>query len=158
MQLAPAAVSADIVNDDLFADIAVTNTRQPGSTVPGQTVSYQVIVQNLSSVISVPTTAFTYTLGAQLGSVFGSCIPSGGAVCPPGGAGAPAHNISLPANSSVSYTITALILAGTPIGDTVTTTASATVQSPYSDPNNANNTASAQFVVGGDALFSNGFE
>lgn len=156
--LSPAAVSADIVNDDLSADIAVTNARNAGSTLPGQAVSYTVTVQNLSNVVAVPDTSFSYTLGAELGSISWTCSASGGASCPASGNGAPAHSIALPAGASVSYTINATIGAGVTAGTTISTTASATVVAPYGDPTSANNTATVQFVVAGEGVFANGFE
>jgi hypothetical protein len=158
VQLSPAAVSIDIINDDLYADLLVTHQRNAGSAAPGDSISYTATVLNQSSVINVPNTTFSYTLGAELSNVQWTCTASGGASCPASGNGAISHNIVLPAGGSVSYTISAVILANTPVGTSVSTTASATVQSPYSDPNTVNNTVPVQFTVSGDALFANGFE
>jgi len=136
----------------------VTNSRNAGSTLPGQAVSYTVTVQNLSSVVAVPDTSFSYTLGAELGSISWTCSASNGATCPASGNGAPAHSIALPAGASVSYTTNATIGAGVTAGTTISTTASATVVAPYGDPTSANNTATVQFVVAGEGVFANGFE
>ncbi|MGE4072769.1 MAG: zinc-dependent metalloprotease family protein [Lysobacterales bacterium] len=158
VQLSPAAVSIDIINDDLFADIAVSHQRNAGPSGPGQAISYSATVLNQSSLINVPNTTFSYTLGAELGNITWTCSASGGATCPASGSGAISHNIVLPAGGSVSYTINAVILAGTAPGTSVQTTATANVIAPYSDPNTANNTVPVQFTVSGDALFANGFE
>ena len=158
VQLSPAAVSIDIMNDDLYADLLVTHQRNAGPSGPGQAISYTATVLNQSSIINVPSTTFSYTLGAELGSVTWTCSASGGATCPASGSGAISHNIVLPAGGSVSYTINAVILAGTAPGTSVQTTAAANVIAPYSDPNTANNTVPVQFTVSGDALFANGFE
>lgn len=158
VQLSPAAVSIDIINDDLSADLLVTHQRNAGATAPGATVTYSVTVLNQSTVINVPNTTFTYTAGAELSNLQWTCTVSGGATCPASGNGAISHNIVLPAGGSVSYSISAVILANTPVATSISTTASATVQAPYSDPNTANNTVPVQFTVGGDALFANGFE
>lgn len=158
VQLSPAAVSVDIVNDDLYADLLVTHQRNAGPSGPGQAISYSATVLNQSSIINVPSTTFSYTLGAELSTVTWTCAASGGATCPASGSGAISHNIVLPAGGSVSYTINAVILAGTAPGTSVQTTATANVIAPYSDPNTANNTVPVQFTVSGDALFANGFE
>jgi len=158
VQLSPAAVSVDIINDDLSADLLVTHQRNAGTSAPGQAISYSATVLNQSSIINVPNTTFSYTLGAELSNITWTCSASGGATCAASGSGAISHNIVLPAGGSVSYTINAVILASTAPGTSVQTTAAANVIAPYSDPDTSNNTIPVQFTVSGDAMFANGFE
>lgn len=156
--LNPVSPTGDIVNDDLIADIAISNVRTGGAVLPGQPITFQVTIQNLSSLISVPSAAFALTVTPQLSSVQWTCVPSGTATCPASGSGVPAHNIALGSGSSVVYQISAAVGAGTTVGTTVGSTATISVLAPYSDPTSANNTSTAQAQVGADGVFANGFE
>ena len=156
--LNPVSPTGDIVNDDLIADVAVSNVRSAGTVLPGQPIAFQVTIQNLSSLISVPSAAFALTVTPQLGNVQWTCVAAGTASCPASGSGVPGHNVALGSSSSVLYQITAVVNAGTAMGTTVGSTATVNVLTPYTDPTGANNTSTAQTQVGADGVFANGFE
>lgn len=156
--LNPVSPSGDIVNDDLIADVAISNVRAAGAVLPGQPIAFQVTIQNLSSLISVPSAAFALTVTPDLSNVQWTCVASGTSMCPASGSGLPAHNVVLGASSSVAYQISAVVSAGAVIGTTVGSTATVTVLAPYTDPTSANNTSTAQTEVGADGVFANGFE
>jgi hypothetical protein len=158
VQLNPVSPSGEIVNDDLLADIAVTNVRLPGPVIPGQVLTFQVTITNPSGLINVPAAAFALSVTPQLGSVTWTCVAGAGATCPPSGNGVPAHNVALNAGSSVVYQITAAVDAGAAVGATVGSTATVSVLAPYGDPDSSNNSATAQAQVSLEVILSDGFE
>ena len=152
-------VVANIVDNDVFnADLAVTVRLLNPPLLPGQTINYSVVVDNLSTVQAINAAQFAFTPAALLTNVTWTCIASIGSTCPASGVGAPAHGISVGAGSRVSYAIAAQIPAGTAVGTLVSSTASASATAPFFDTAPANDTATSLGTVGPDALFQNGFE
>lgn len=151
------SVSADIVNDDLDADLRVTNNLVPGAIVKGGTVEFQVRVDNLSAFVDVPAATVGFALSDTLEPLDWTCVADPGASCPASGSGVPAHSIALAAGSGVSYRIRAQVLSAGEPDEVLTGTATVTVDSPYSDPNPTNNTASSG-TGQINAVFKDGFE
>ena len=58
----------------------------------------------------------------------------------------------------MTYNITGNVGAAVPIGTVITTTASVSVATPYTDPVPANNTANATLTVLPEQIFVHGFE
>jgi hypothetical protein len=81
-----------------------------------------------------------------------------GATCPASGSGLPGHSIALDAGSSVTYRVRATVNTNTQPDDQVGSTATISIDAPYSDPDSSNNSANAGGSVGPDALFEDGFE
>lgn len=160
VQLSPATVEGVISNDDLVADLAVSNARLPGPVAAGQPISYQLVLQNLSSVVAVPASTFALALSAPHTTITWTCSSSGTATCPaPSGTGSPSATLgNLGPGGQLTYIVAAIVAAGTPSGTTLTSDATFSPVAPYSDPAIGNNTASVNTVLAGDAVFANGFE
>ncbi|MEO8673050.1 MAG: Calx-beta domain-containing protein [Tahibacter sp.] len=154
----PATVNGEIFNDDLVADLQVSLQRLPGQILPGGPISYQVVVQNLSNVVPVPSAAFLFTASARHTSISWTCAASAGSNCPASGNGAPAHNVSLGTNGSVTYTINAIVDSAIGAGELLTGSASISVTAPYSDPASSNNSATVNTPLSSDIIFRSGFE
>jgi hypothetical protein len=154
----PATVSGEIFNDDLIADLQVGLQRQPGEILPGGPISYQVVVQNLSSVVPVPSADFQFTASARHVGISWTCAASSGSSCPASGSGVPSHAISLGSNGSAIYSISATVDSGIGTGELLTGAASINVTAPYSDPVSANNSATVNTPLSTDIIFRDGFE
>jgi uncharacterized repeat protein (TIGR01451 family) len=143
-----------IVNDDLYADISVSNTNGATSQSPGQSTTYAVTVRNTSTVVDVPAVQVTQTLPATLTNVSWTCVGSGGATCPASGGGALGTTLSMPKGSSVAYQVNATLMPTA--GALIEATVSATVVAPYTDPELANNSATDADSV--NIVHRDGFE
>jgi hypothetical protein len=148
-----------ITNDDLFADITVSNNDGFNWVAPGDTTTYAVVVTNTSAIIDVAAVNIVQTLPALLINVSWTCSGTGGATCPASGTGAVNQTLALPRGSSLSFQVTATVnnVAGTP-PPSVETSVTATVQAPASDPNTGNNTVGDSNVLITDIIFRDGFE
>ncbi|MBL0164967.1 MAG: Ig-like domain repeat protein [Xanthomonadales bacterium] len=158
VMVTPATVTGDIFNDDLIADLQLSLQRLPGEILPGGPISYQVQVQNLSSVVPVPAAAFQFTASVRHTSISWTCAGSAGSSCPASGNGVPAHSISLGKNGNVIYMINAIVDSGIGAGEMLTGAASINVSAPYSDPVSANNSATVETPLSTDIIFRDGFE
>lgn len=160
VQLSPATLEGVITNDDLIADLAVSNTRQTGVVGAGLPISYQIVLQNLSAVVAVPSSTFALTLSAPHTIITWTCSSSGVATCPaPSGTGVPSATLgNIGPGGSLTYVVSAIVAAGTPAGTNLTSDATFSPVGPYSDPTIGNNAASVSTVLAGDAVFANGFE
>ena len=156
--MTPATVNGEIFNDDLIADLQVSLQRQPGEILPGGPISYQVVVQNLSNVVPVPSAAFQFTASSRHTSISWTCAASAGSNCPASGNGAPINTISLGSNGQVTYTINAIVDSGIGPAELLTGSASINVTTPYSDPVTSNNSATGSTPLSSDIIFRNGFE
>jgi uncharacterized repeat protein (TIGR01451 family) len=153
----PARGTATIVNDDLFADISVTNNNGVSALAPGQTTTYTVIVTNTSLVVDVPAVQISQSIPATLTSISWTCTSAGGATCPANGSGGLSTTLALPKGGTVTFLVTATV---DPLsaGQSITATIIANVQAPYSDLNLTNNSAIDTDTVLGNVVFTNGFE
>jgi hypothetical protein len=154
----PVSISGEIENDDLFADLSVSNTQLPGPLGKGAIVEFEVVVRNLSEFVDVPAAQFSMALSATLDPLDWTCTAAVGATCPASGSGLPGHSIALDAGSSVTYRVRATVNTNTQPDDQVGSTATISIDAPYSDPDSSNNSASAGGSVEQDALFEDGFE
>lgn len=132
-------------------DIQVTMTG-PSTILPGAPVTYAVTVTNNGSYDLESTNAptVTDTLPAAITDVTWTCTGSAGATCDASGSGnIDTSDVTLPANASVTYTITGMLDAGTSCSQMVTNSANADFgsSSTFTDPNETNNTASVSSTV-----------
>ncbi len=156
VSVVPTRGTGTIVNDDLAADVSVSNSNGLTMLIPGQTTTYQVVIGNTSSVVDLPAVAVLHTLSPALINVSWTCSSSGSASCPAtSGSGPISATLAMPKASSFSYTVTATV-APTSLSS-IDATVSATVQPPYSDPNLANNSVTDSDSRVWDS-FSDGFE
>jgi uncharacterized repeat protein (TIGR01451 family) len=136
--------SATDTDSVLFsADVIVSNTDGLASVVPGQAITYAIVVTNAGP-SQVTGAGVSDHLPSWLLSPSWTCIASGGASCTPGGSGDIADTISLPVNSLVTYTLSATLNSNPP---SLVTTASVSVPAGYHDPIGANNSATDSDVV-----------
>jgi hypothetical protein len=148
-----------IVNDDLFADISVSNSDGVNWVAPGDMTTYTVVVTNSSAIVDVAAVNIVQTLPALLINIDWTCTGTGGATCPANGMGPLNETVAMPSGSSVTYLVTATVnnVGGTP-PPSVETSVTATVQAPSSDPNPANNTSADSDVLITDIIFRDGFQ
>jgi hypothetical protein len=133
--------------DDL--QVAVTG---PASVLQGSAVTYTITLTNNGSYALSSGNAPTLVdnLPASISGVTWTCAGSGGGVCAASGTGnISTNNITLPANGSVTYTVTGTLDAATACGSTVANTASAdfTTTTTFLDPDETNNTATVHSTV-----------
>ena len=156
--VSPNRRTGTILNDDLYADISVSNSNGTSSLQPGQVTVYAVEIANNSAVIDVPAVQVVQSLPAALINITWTCSGSGAASCPASsGIGPLAATVGLPRGGSLSYLVSATV-DGTAVAATVDAVVSASVLAPYADQNMGNNSATDSDVLLGNEIFGNGFE
>jgi len=119
------------------ADLSVTKTDGQTGAVPGEQVTYTIVLSNAGPSPAIGAT-ITDTLPAALEGASWTCAAGGGAVCPENsGSGNIAQTADLPKDGSLTYTLTAAVKPDA--SGTLTNTA--VVASPVEDLNPANNSA-----------------
>ncbi|MGB0132326.1 Calx-beta domain-containing protein [Dokdonella sp.] len=148
-----------VLNDDLFADVSVSNSDGVNWVAPLDTTTYTIVVTNNSTIMDVPGVAIVQTLPALLSNVSWTCAGTGGATCATTGTGAISQTRAMPKSSSLTYLVTASVAApaGTP-PSSINTSVTATVQPPVSDTIPGNNTASDNNTLITDIIFRDGFQ
>ncbi len=144
----PQGVACDVGAFELEeADLAVSKSANPSPVIAGQTITYTVIVTNLSASGAASNVVLTDTLSG--GATFGGVVSGGGFTLQ---SSTPSQAIftlsSLSAGSSVTLVFTATAPASGPIDNT------AVVASDNPDPDPSNNTASVTTMVMPAAYFS----
>ena len=92
------------------ADLSVAKTVTSGGTVPGQGVTYQVVVTN-NGPDAVTGATVTDTMPAALTGVTWTCSSAGGGSCAhASGSGNVGETVDLPSGATATYTITGTIL------------------------------------------------
>jgi len=137
----PASTPATVADSDTLnalADLAITKTDGVATAVPGQTVTYTIVVSNAgpSDVIGA---VVSDVFPAIISSAIWTCVASGGS-CSASGSGNISDTVNLPVGATLTYTVLATI-SPSATGNLVNT---ATVIPPggVTDPNMANNSAS----------------
>ncbi len=141
-----------VVFGEAALDIAISKSNGSGFVDPLMPVSYSITVSNLS-VVKIVGINVVDALPASLINASWSCTPMAGATCTSNGSGNINDSITLPALSSVTYTLTADVNASE--GDTISNTATATLPAGLVDVDTSNNSATDNDPVG---LFADGFE
>jgi uncharacterized repeat protein (TIGR01451 family) len=124
------------------ADLSITKTNGQSATVPGETVTYTIVVGNAGPT-AVTGATVSDTLPASLLAPTWSCAPSAGGVCPP--SGALPGNVTLPVGGSVTFTLTATVAPDAT--GTLTNTASVAAPAGVLDPSALNNAAADMDVL-----------
>ncbi|MGB0133806.1 hypothetical protein [Dokdonella sp.] len=137
------------------ADVSVGITTSPDLYIPGQPLGHTITVANAGPA-DAPSVIVFDAFPATYSAVTWSCAASGGASCTSGGSGNLSQPVSLPAGSQVACTVNATITANATgmLSNTVT----AVVNAPISDPDPANNAATADTAPLSDRIFAGGFE
>jgi hypothetical protein len=132
-------------------DLQVTMTG-PSSVLQGAAVTYNLTVTNNGNYTLTDTDSPTLldTLPVSLGGVTWSCAGTAGASCDAGGAGnINVADLTLPANGSVTFTITGTLDPAATCGTTVVNSANADFASTtrFLDPDESNNVATVNSTV-----------
>jgi hypothetical protein len=132
-------------------DLQVTMTG-PSSVLQGASVSYTVTVTNNGNytLSGADSPAITDSVATSITGVAWTCSAGGGAICDASGTGnINTTNVTLPANGSVSYTITGTLdpaaICGTTVGNSASADFSSTSQ--FLDPDETNNAATVNSTV-----------
>lgn len=122
------------------ADLSIAKTNGQTQSVPGQPITYTIIVTNNSTTTPVTNATVSDNIPAELLSVSWICTPAGGASCTPSGNGnINDSTVDLPANASVTYTVIGTVSASAT--GLLTNTASVTMPVGVTDPIPSNNGA-----------------
>ena len=137
------------------ADVSSTISTSPPLYTPAAAISHTITISNAgpgnaASVVVVDAFPAAYT------GVTWSCAASAGASCTSGGSGNLSQIVNLPAASHVTYTVNAIVAPGTT--GTLSNSVTAVVNSPATDPDSSNNTASANTAPLSDRIFADGFD
>ena len=138
------------------ADLMVLKQADQASYTPGQPIGYTITVSNSGPAPANAVTVLDF-FPAELGNVQWTCAGQGGALCPlASGNGNITQSVNLPVSGSLVYSASATVApsAVNPISNT----AQVVVPAGLSDPDSANNSATAVVTRGSDLVFENGFE
>ena len=142
--------ATDVANVISTADLSISNTASPNPVAAGSNITYTQVVtnngpsaaDNASLVEAVPNNATFVSMATPAGW---SCTTpavgsTGNVVC---------TDLNMPGSTAATFSLVVKVNTGTANGTVITDTAN--VSSSVSDPNSANNTASASTVVGAAA-------
>ncbi len=137
----------DVANVASSADLSVTNTASPDPVAAGSNITYTQILtnngpsaaDNASLVEAIPanTTLVSFAAPASWNCTVPPVGGTGNIVC---------NDLNMAGNTTAAFSLVTKVTAGTASGTVITDTV--TASSSVSDPNSANNTASAATVVG----------
>ncbi len=135
----PAANDPTCTPIDLEADLGISKTDGQTTAIPGQAITYTIVVTNAGPQPVVGATV-SDTFPAALSGVTWDCVAGGGANCNgSSGAGNLNQSVDLPVGGRITYTVVATIApAATGL---LTNTASVSVPTGLSDPLPGNNSA-----------------
>ena len=137
----------DVASVVSSADLSVTNTASPDPVAAGSNITYAQVVTN-----NGPSAADNATLAEAIpaNTTFVSLAYPAGWTCVTPAVGAAGNvictDLTLNGGTATTFSLVTKVTAGTANGTVITDTA--TVSSSATDPNTANNTASASTVVG----------
>jgi uncharacterized repeat protein (TIGR01451 family) len=131
------------VND---GDLAVSKTDNVLTVAPRATLTYVIVVAN-NGTTTVRGATVTDTLPAGLGRASWTTTATGGAAAPAGGSGDINTTVDLPPGASVTFTLTATVLATA--SGTLVNTATVTPPAGVTDPDLSNDTATDTDTVTG---------
>jgi uncharacterized repeat protein (TIGR01451 family) len=143
--------ATDIANVVSVADLSVANVASPNPVAAGGNITYAQMVTNAG-----PSAADNATLveAVPANTTFVSVATPAGWTCATPAVGGTGNvvctSLSMAGSTAATFSMIVKVNTGTANGTVVTDTA--TVSSSVSDPNSANNTASASTVVGTTAL------
>lgn len=132
------AGSAHVFRGDASADLGITKTDGQTTAVPGQPLTYTIVVSNAGP-DAVGGASVTDVVPAALQGTTWTCVASPGSSCAPAGSGNINDTVNLLTGGTATYTLTGNVdpVATGMLSNTATVTAPATP----ADPNPANNSA-----------------
>lgn len=138
------------------ADVSVAMSVDPPAYTAGEALTWTITVANAGPAAS-PNTTVIDTFPSAFQSPNWTCAATGGATCEGTGSGNLTTNASLPSGSSVVYTVSGTVAAGST--GTIGNSALAVVGTPATDPAGTNNSVLLEIEPAvDDAIFADGFE
>ena len=121
------------------ADLAISKTNGQTQTVPGQVVTYTIVVSNSTGPSVVTGATVIDNFPAMLSGMTWICTASGGATCTAGGSNNIADTVDLPVGSWLTYTATGTVnpAAIGLLANTALVTVPTAVYDPVADNNSA---------------------
>jgi uncharacterized repeat protein (TIGR01451 family) len=140
----------DVANVSSSADLSVTNTASPDPVAAGSNITYTQVVTN-NGPSAADNASLVEAIPANTTFVSIAAPASWNCTTPPvGGTGnVVCNDLNLAGSTAATFGLITKVTAGTANGTVITDTV--TASSSVSDPNSANNTASASTVVGATA-------
>ncbi len=120
------------------ADLSITKTDGQATAIPGQPVTYTIVVSNPGPSAANGSTVADTVPGTITGVTW-TCGGAGGGTCTAGGSGSINDTVNLPVGGSVTYILTGTISASAT--GSLSNTATVTAPGGVTDPNPANNSA-----------------
>ena len=120
------------------ADLSITKTDGVTTAVPGNSISYTILVAN-NGPSAVTGATVSDTMPSDLTGVTWTCSGSGGASCSGSGSGNISDTVNIPVGGTATYTVTGTVSASA--SDSLSNTATVTAPSGTPDPTPGNNSA-----------------
>ncbi|MEO8459462.1 MAG: DUF11 domain-containing protein, partial [Dokdonella sp.] len=143
--------ATDTTSVSAQADLSITKTDGVTSVSPGGSLNYSIVASNAGP-LGVTGANVTDTFPATLSACSWTC--SGSGTCTASGSGNIVQAVDLPSGSSVTFSATCDVTAGTSSGTVISNSASIAAPSGVTDPNTANNSATDTTTVSGAAMVS----
>lgn len=147
----------DCQNSSTSADVAIAVDTVPDLYAPGASLDYMIALDNAGP-DAASNTSIVDIFPASYTNVSWICTASGGAACTSGtsGTGNIISSVNLPKDGQITYSVSGTVAMGTT--GTITNAATAVVGNPATDPDNTNNSATANTAPLSDRIFANSFE
>ncbi len=137
------ATSSDSDALSEIVDLRITKTDGVTTAIPGQAVSYTIVVSNAGPGDAIGATV-SDTLPAVVGSATWTCAASGGS-CSASGSGSINDTVNVPVGATLTYTMVATVASGAT--GTLVNTASVAAPAGTTDANPADNSATDTDVL-----------
>jgi uncharacterized repeat protein (TIGR01451 family) len=128
----------------LIDDLSIVKTVQSGGTVPGENVTYQLVVTNNGQTI-VTGAVVADTVPAAVTNVTWSCVSSDGSCTTPGSGNSLSGTTTLPSGATATYTIVGTISPAAT--GTLANTATVTAPEGITEQDLSNNTSTASSTL-----------
>ena len=135
------------------ADLSITKTDGQATAVPGTSITYTIVASNAGPNIAIGATVTDAVPAAIMGATW-TCAGNGGGTCTPAGAGSIDDTVDLPVGATVTYTLTGMIdpAATSPLANTATVAAPASVNDPNPGNDSATDTDTLLFACGTEII------
>jgi uncharacterized repeat protein (TIGR01451 family) len=132
----------------VVADLSITKTDSPDPVVPGGTLTYTITVTN-NGPDTQTSASIADTFPAGFNGVLFTSSATGGATGNTASGGTSINDtVTMPAGSTITYTVTGTVASSTSQGTVLTNTATVTAGAGTTELNTTNNSATATTTVG----------
>lgn len=136
------------------ADVSASISTSPAAYTAGAPLAYTITIANAGPSAASAVVVDTFP-AAYIAPVW-TCTTTGGGSCTAGGSGNIADFVNLPVGGQVVYAVNGTVAPGTT--GTLSNSVVAVVNAPATDPNQTNNTATANTEPDNDRIFADGFD